>query len=315
MRKKIIRKQKKEGRPKVLVILGPTSSGKTSLGVKLAAKLEGEIISADSRQVYRGLDIGTGKDLAEYGQGRKKITYHLIDVADPSGRFDLAQYQAMASQAIEEVLGRGKLPIIVGGSGLYLQAVIDNYRLSPAANDKEKREAWEKRGAAALMKILIKKKPDFAARINASDRHNARRLSRYLEIIEAGDNPFRRSSRSKYDFLVLGLDWPEKELRERIYRRLITRLEKEGMVEEAAGLRRAGLSWEKLDSFGLEYRFLARHLSGRLSYEEMVEKLNTAIYRFAKRQKTWFRRWEKQGRKIHWVKDYSEACRVIGKWL
>ena len=302
-------------KPKILVILGTTASGKTSLGVKLAAELKGEIISADSRQVYRGMDIGTGKDLGEYKVDGKKIAYHLIDVADPKTKFDLAKYQKATVRAIAAVLKKKKLPIIVGGSGLYLQAIVDNYQLSATRPDPSKRAEREKMTAVELFKKLERLKPDFAARLNNSDKNNPRRLVRYLEIIEAGGYDNTGKKEAPYDFLLLGLTWPDKVLRGRIERRLLERLEKEGMIAEIKRLNQSGLSWKRLKSFGLEYKFVSQHLLGELSYPEMVEKLSTAIYRFAKRQKTWFKRWEKQGRKIVWVKDKEAAQREIKKWL
>lgn len=312
---KVIHKRKIETRPKVLVILGTTSAGKTSLGVKLALELNGEIVSADSRQVYKGMDIGTGKDLAEYKVGGKKIPYHLIDVASPKSRFDLARYQTAAFKAIGGILKRGRLPIVVGGSGLYLQALVDNYQLNGAKPDGKKRAAWEKLPAIVLFKKISALKPDFAARINNSDKNNPRRLARYWEIIHQGALETVGKKDSPYDWLLLGLTWPDKVLKERIYQRLIDRLEKEGLVAEIKKLHQAGLSWERLDSFGLEYRFVSQYLRGQLKYEEMVAKLNTAIYRFAKRQKTWFRRWEKQGAAIKWVKNKEGATKIIKKWL
>ncbi len=318
--KKVIHKPKKAAKPQVLVILGTTASGKTSLGVKLADTLGGEIISADSRQVYRGMDIGTGKDLKEYRVGRKKIKAHLLDVADPKDRFDLAQYQKQAQEAVEEVIGRGKLPIIVGGSGLYLQALVDNYKLSPAKADMKKRATLENLPAMELFARLKKVKPEFAARLNNSDKNNARRLARYLEIMEQGGFDSTGPQASPYDFLLLGLTWPDGVLRSRIKKRLLERLKKENMIGEVKRLNEEGVPWERLLSFGLEYRFVSQHLLEKLGYEEMVEKLSTAIYRFAKRQKTWFKRWEKQGARIKWLagekkEEIEKAARkLVDRW-
>lgn len=301
-------------KPRVLAILGTTSAGKTGLAVKLAARFEGEIVSADSRQVYKGLDIGTGKDLAEYKVGRKKIPYHLIDVVSPKTQFDLAKFQKLAFKAIDDILRRGKLSIVVGGSGLYLQALVDNYDLSKVQAKSENRDKWEKMSATRLFALVAKKKPDFAAHLNNSDKNNPRRLARYLEIIESEGIEKVGKRESRYDFLILGLNWPDKILRERIVQRLLDRLEKEGLVAEVKRLNDEGVSWERLQALGLEYRFVSRHLLGELSYPEMVEKLSTALYRFAKRQKTWFRRWEKQGAKINWVKDMAGAEKKLMKW-
>ncbi|MDP2944354.1 MAG: tRNA (adenosine(37)-N6)-dimethylallyltransferase MiaA [bacterium] len=301
-------------KPKVLVILGTTSAGKTGLAVKLAAKFKGEIVSADSRQVYKGLDIGTGKDLAEYKVGGRVIPYHLIDVASPKTRFDLAKYQKLAFKAINDILRRRKLPLVVGGSGLYLQALVDNYDLSGVRAHSVNRKKWEKMSAVRLFALVAKKKPDFAARLNNSDKNNPRRLARYLEIIEADGLEKVGRRWSPYDFLLLGLNSPNEILRKKIVQRLLDRLEKEGLVAEVKRLNDEGVSWERLQAFGLEYRFVSRHLLGELSYGTMVEKLSIALYRFAKRQKTWFRRWEKQGAKINWVKDAAAAERKIKKW-
>jgi len=306
--------RKKINKPKALVILGPTSSGKTNLGVKLARKFQGEIISADSRQVYRGMDVGTGKDLKEYGDGSQKVPYHLIDVVAPMVRFDLAQYQKLAFQAIDKVLKKKKLPIIVGGSGLYLQALVDNYQLSTVGPNESKRKKWERLTANQLFEKIKKLKPEFAQRINNSDRHNQRRLIRYLEIIEQGSIEATGKQESPYNFLILGLDWPDQILRHRIITRLLDRLETEGLINEVYQLYQKGISWERLISFGLEYRFVSEYLQKKLNYNQLVDKLSIAIYRFAKRQKTWFKRWEKQGVKIKWVKNQLDAEKEIKKW-
>jgi tRNA dimethylallyltransferase len=310
----VIRSQKLKNKPKILVILGTTASGKTGLGVKLAAQFNGEIISADSRQVYRGMDIGTGKDLAEYQIEGQKIPYHLIDVVDPQTEFNLAKYQTAANRAIVKIIKKGKLPIIVGGSGLYLQALVDNYQLGQTDSGSPLRTKLSKMSAPELFGELQKLQPDFAVRLNNSDKNNPRRLTRYLEIIKSGNlDKIGRQERA-YDFLLLGLTWPDKILRERISFRLLERLEKQGMVAEVQRLHDSGLSWERLQSFGLEYKFISQHLLGELSYAEMIKKLETAIYRFAKRQKSWFRRWEKQGAEINWVKDQASAEKIFQKW-
>ncbi len=299
---------------KILVILGPTASGKTSLGVRLAAKYNGEIISADSRQVFKGMDIGTGKDLAEYKIGNKKIAHHLIDVVSPNTDFNLAKYQRLALAAITDILKRGKLPIIVGGTGLYLQAIVDNYQLSLAKPDLAKRQEWESLGREELYSRLEKLKPDFAQKLNNSDKNNPRRLVRYLEIL-ALDGRAASKEASPYEFLLLGLDWPDDVLRQRINKRIIDRLDNEDMVGEVERLHAEGVSWKRLTSFGLEYKFITYYLVEKFEYDEMVQKLGEASYRFAKRQKTWFRRWEKQGRKINWVESLPEAEVKIDGWL
>ena len=303
----------KQNKPKVLVILGPTASGKTKLGVDLARKFKGEIISADSRQVFQGMDIGTGKDLAEYGRGRDKVKYHLISIANPKKDFDLAKYQKLAFKAIEDILGLKKLPIIVGGSGLYLQAIINNYELSSSSTNRKKRDELEKLGASELFRRLEKLKPSFAKKINNSDKNNARRLARYLEIVENGGTIDRRLD-SPYEFLILGLDFPNEVLRERVSYRLLKRFE-EGMIAEVKNLKEAGLSNERLESFGLEYRYINRHLNGVLSYNDMLKELEIASYRFAKRQKTWFKRFEKQGGRIYWLNKKIDLDGLVEGFL
>ena len=306
---------KNHDRPKVLVVLGTTSAGKTSLGVQLAYELNGEIISADSRQVYKGMDIGTGKDLGEYKVNGRKIKYHLIDVVSPSQKFDLAKYQKMAQLAIKDILQRGKLPIIVGGTGLYIQALVDNYQLSSAKPDLKKRAQLEKLSVPELFNKLVELKPEFATRLNNSDKNNPRRLIRYLEVIGSGNLEIDQRRKSPYNFLLLGLNLPDKILKVKITKRIVDRLEKEAMVSEVKNLQKNGVSWQRLESFGLEYKFIGQYLQDKFDYVTMIDKLSTASYRFAKRQKTWFKRWEKQGVDINWIKDQDGALKIINKWL
>lgn len=340
---------------KIIVILGPTASGKTSLGVKLAHKFNGEIISADSRQVYKGMDVGTGKDLKEYNfkitnyklsplrrdpalnkynkvagqitnkiqnlKSKKsksrfiKIPYHLINVVSPKTEFNLAKYQKLALKAIDDVLRRGKTPIIVGGTGLYLQALIDGYALSEVKPDKALRARLEKKTVEQLFAMLEKIDSDFAKTVNESDRKNKRRLIRYLEIKGSKSPRGLLEPLRKYDFLLIGLTWPKEVLEKRIYKRLIERLEKEDMIGEVERLHKQSVSWKRLESFGLEYKFISLHLQGKLEYDEMVERLFIAIRQFAKKQMTWFRRWERQGRKIEWVKDSKETRKLVSEFL
>lgn len=299
---------------KILVILGPTASGKTSLAVKLALELNGKIISADSRQVYRGMDIGTGKDLKEYVINGKKVPYHLIDVVNPEEEFNLAKYQKLANQAIKKILSRGRLPIIVGGTGLYLQAIIDGYQLSESAPDLKRRQELEALTVPELFKMLEKDKPEFANKLNNSDKNNPRRLIRYIEIMERGETKTAPKKAVPYNFLLLGLQQNDEEMRARIIKRIKDRLDKEDMVGEVEGLINNGLSLTRLNSFGLEYRYISWYLQDKMDYDEMMEKLGLASYRFAKRQKTWFKRWEKQGRLINWVSGLKEAKIIISKW-
>ncbi len=308
------RKKANMNKPKVFVLLGPTASGKTALGVRLALRYKGEIVSADSRQVYKGMDIGSGKDLGEYKVGKKVVPYHLIDVVSPNTEFNLAKYQKLALKAIADIIKRGKLPIIVGGTGLYLQALVDNYRLSVVKPDLGKRRELEALSREELFQRLEKLKPDFAHKLNNSDKNNPRRLVRYLEILEQGSS-LEMKKESPYDFLILGLTYPDEVLRERIIKRINNRLEQEDMLGEVKRLHAEGVSWRRLLSFGLEYKFLSQYLLGKLDYENMVRKLSDASYRFAKRQKTWFKRWEKQGRQIFWVEGLASAEKIIDDWL
>jgi tRNA dimethylallyltransferase len=308
------RKKANMNKAKVLVLLGPTASGKTALGVRLALRYKGEIVSADSRQVYKGMDIGSGKDLAEYKVGKKLVPYHLIDIVSPNTEFNLAKYQKLALKAIADIIKRGKLPIIVGGTGLYLQALVDNYLLSSAKPDPAKRRELESLSREELFERLEKLKPDFAHKLNNSDKNNPRRLVRYLEILEQG-NHLEAKQDSPYDFLILGLTYPDEVLRERIIKRINTRLEQEDMLGEVKRLHAEGISWQRLLSFGLEYKFLSQYLLGKLDYENMLQKLSDASYRFAKRQKTWFRRWQKQGRVIEYISSFQEAEKKIESWL
>lgn len=304
---------------KAIVIVGPTSSGKTSLGIKLAEKFSGEIIGADSRQVYKGMDIGTGKDLKDYiflnnKKEKIKIPYHLIDVALPSEEFNLVKYLKLANKALDDVAKRGKLPIIVGGSGLYVQALVDNYIISDSKPNKKRREKLEKMSKEELYSIIEKDNKYFAKRINNSDKNNKRRLVRYIEILEGDKKLNKRIEHPKFDFLVIGSKVAQEKLKDNIYKRLIFRLD-EGMVDEVKGLHKNGLSWERLDSFGLEYRYVSAYLRKKITYQEMVDKLFIEIRKFSKRQNTWFRRWEKQGREIKWVKKVKDAEKLINNFI
>lgn len=300
---------------KVVAVLGPTASGKTALAIKLAYEFNGEIISADSRQVYIGMDIGTGKDLPDYNYKGKNIPYHLIDVCSPKKVFTLAQYQKMAFSAIEDILSRGKLPILVGGSGLYLEAVIDNYSLSDVKPVFGQRDEYENLELGELQERIKKQNPKFFSGLNNSELNNKRRLARYLEILVSEKDFSPKKKDRLYNFLILGLN-PEKEImKERIHKRLIKRLEEENMIGEVEALKKNGVSFERLESFGLEYRFIANYLQKKISYQQLVDRLYIAICQFAKKQKSWFRRFEKLGASILWVSDYSEAKKKVEKFL
>ncbi len=305
---------------KAIAVVGPTAAGKTKLAIALAHKYQGEIIGADSRQVYKGMDIGTGKDLDDYYNNGHPVPYHLIDVVEPTENFDVANYQRLARQALNSILAQGHLPIVAGGSGLYLQALIDNYEFSPAKPNTALRQDLEKLSVQELYQKLNNLAPALASKLNNSDRHNHRRLIRYLEIIlnKPTNSLPHKNSHSIINWLILGIDYPMEILEQRIYDRLIERLENEAMIEEVYRLHEQGVDWRRLESFGLEYRFISRYLREQLDYDQMVEQLYIAIRQFAKRQKTWFKRWEKQGREIHWLdvnNPLQEAESLIDNFL
>ncbi len=306
---------KKNKSNKLLVILGPTASGKTKLAVKLAAKLSGEIVSADSRQVYKGMDIGTGKDLKDYfiRIPNIKIPYHLIDIVSPKTEFNLAKYLKLATEAIADIQARGKLPILVGGTGLYLQAVVEGYNLGGLKSDKKLRASLEKKSISQLQKLLHQLDKSYNG-----DLTNKRHLIRYIEMVKQTKLPLKKlltTSGSKYDCLILGINLPRAEVNKRIDRRLIDRIEKQGMIEEVERLHQEGVSWQRLENFGLEYKFVSQYLQGKMDKEEMIAKLAVASHQFAKRQMTWFRRWERQGREIKWIKNYQEAKVLVKDWI
>lgn len=290
----------------LLVILGPTASGKTRLAVELARVLSGEIISADSRQVYRGMDIGTGKDLAEYGE----VPYHLIDIVEPGSEFNVFQFQRRFLEAFAGIMGRGRLPVLAGGTGMYLEAVLKGYRLVEVPENPALRAEL----AAQPMESLAERLKQTATPLhNTTDLLDRDRLVRAIEIAlyEQGHEP---EPLPEIRPLVLGLRWERAVLRERITARLKERLN-QGMIEEVERLHTAGLPWETLEFYGLEYRFVARHLKGELTRNDMFQKLASAIHDFAKRQETWFRRMERNGMEIHWLdgagEPLAEALQII----
>lgn len=292
----------------LVVILGATAGGKTSLAVKAAERYGAEIISADSRQVYRGMDLGTGKDLDEYGA----VPYHLIDIAEPGSEYNVFRFQKDCFAAIEEIGSRGKASLICGGTGMYLDAVLRGYRLIEVPEDEALREQLAGLGDEEICQRLIELKPEQHNRTDLEDRE---RIIRALEIA-IGEKGAEKDLPPLPDIrpLVFGLKWPREVLRQRIAARLQQRFD-EGMLDEVRQLHERGVAWERLEFYGLEYRLIAQHLQGQLSYDEMFEKLRVAIGKFAKRQETFFRRMEKQGIKIHWLDGradpFGELCRVM----
>jgi len=288
----------------LLVLLGPTASGKTRVGVDLARALDGEIISADSRQVFRGMDIGTGKDIEEYGE----IPCHLIDIAAAGSEFSVFAFQKAFIRAFEEISARRRLPILVGGTGLYLDAVLRNYRLLEVPPDPALRAELAEHDDEGLRQRLLELKPEQHNRTDLDDRN---RLLRAIEIARAEQcAPEPVLALPELSARVFGLRWPRETLRRRITARLKERLQN-GMIEEVAALNKAGVSWEELDYYGLEYRFVGRYLQGKLNRNDMTQKLNSAIHQFAKRQETWFRRMEKHGVAIDWVAGENHPAAAI----
>lgn len=268
---------------KLLVIVGPTASGKSDLAVKLAKKHDGEVVSADSRQVYKGLDIGTGKITLEEMQG---IPHHLLDVVDPQEQFDVTQFKKLADEAIADIHARGKLPILAGGTGFYIEAVVDGIVPPEVPPNKELREQLEKKGVAELFEELKEKDPK---RAKVMDPENKRRIIRAFEIIDTLGTVPPREKNERFDTTIIGIDVDPDTLKQKIYDRLISRIDA-GMIEEAKKLHENGLSRERMDQLGLEYRYLAKHLQGELSKEEMIEVLSHKIWQYAKRQLLWFKR-------------------------
>lgn len=290
---------------KLIVIAGTNASGKSNLGVQMAARFNGEIISADSRQVFERLDLGSGKITKEEMMG---VPHHLIDVCKPGDFFSMADFQKLAYEAIDDILSRGKVPFLVGGTGLYVNAVADGYELSDRAPDLELRAHLETFETPALYEMLLEKLPG-----TDIDPKNRNRVMRALERIAADDyHPGKRTPR--YETLKIGVSWDRETLKQRIDERLERRLQ-QGMVKEVEDLLRDGCSEEFLMKLGLEYRFLTRYIKGEIGYDQMVLELGNAIKKFAKRQVTWF----KKDKDIHWLDMHGtpdeEAATLIDAFL
>ncbi len=291
-------------KPKVIVILGPTATGKSSLAVSLAKKMNGEIISADSRQVYKGMDLGSGKITKKEMLG---IPHHLLNVISPNARFSVQKYKQLAEKAIEKILIKNKLPIICGGTGFYIDSIVKNIELPEVPPNKKLREELEKKSAKELFTLLGNLSQSRALSI---DKHNKVRLIRAIEIAKAlGDVPKLKEKESKYDFIFVGLDLLDEKLKKNINIRLHTRIKK-GMIHEVEELHSTGVSWKKLESFGLEYKNCALFLqdkispstSLRTSHEQMIENLKNEIWHYVKRQRTWFKR----NKNIRWFEPKKE---------
>ena len=287
---------------KMITILGPTASGKTSVAAALALRTGGEIISADSRQVYRRMDIGTGKDLADYTIGDVHIPYHLIDIAEPGTKYNLFQYQQDFHTAYNDIRSRGKLPILCGGTGLYIEAVLGGYSLSPVPQNQQLRESLEGKSLDQLTQMLVELKQKNGSNMhNRTDVDTAQRAIRAIEIETYNlEHPTPERQMPPVDSLVIGINIDRELRREKITRRLKARLE-EGMCDEIRSLIDGGVNPDDLIYYGLEYKFVTEYVVGRTSYEEMFRQLEIAIHQFAKRQMTWFRGMERRGYTIHWI--------------
>ena len=290
-----------------ITILGPTASGKTGVAVKLAAEIDAEIISADSRQVYRRMDLGTGKDLEDYCIQGRNIPYHLIDIAEPGTKYNVYEYQKDFLQAYNDIRSRGKKVIVCGGTGLYLESVLRSYRLSPVPQNPELREQLSGKSLAELTHILSQ----YKTLHNTTDVDSAQRAIRAIEIAEyykhtpIDDRPF--PTLTSY---VIGIDVDRETRRQRISARLKQRLDN-GMVDEVKRLLAEGIPADDLIYYGLEYKFLTLYAIGKMSYEEMFRQLEIAIHQFAKRQMTWFRGMERRGIDIHWMKPEEVSATAI----
>ncbi len=300
---------------KNIIITGPTATGKTKLAVSLAKKFNGEIVSADSRQVYRDLNVGTGKDLNEYGTGENAVPYHLIDIVDPDDEYNLMCFRQDAPTAIAEILKRNHLPIIEGGTPLYIDSLISDYKMTGGGPDGQLRNSLKKLSFPELLDILENISPDSYLQLKESNNRN--RVIRAIERDKSGIKQDAVKLSPDTQWLIIGVYYHRQEVHKRIEVRLNKRFD-EGIVEEVRQLHEAkGLSWEKLEYFGLEYKYLAYYLQNKLSYDEMKDQLLIKIRQFAKRQDIWFRKMEREGHVIHWVPEgnHEEAGVIVKKFI
>ena len=301
---------------RLITILGPTASGKTELAAHLAATMDGEVISADSRQVYRRMDIGTGKDLADYSVDGKLVPYYLIDICEPGTKYNLFQYQQDFLKAYEDITARGRQPILCGGTGLYIESVLKGYALSPVPQNPTLRAELEGKSLEELTAILTSLKQQTGTTMhNTTDVDTAQRAIRAIEIEEYNlHTPMPKRQFPQIPYIIIGVNIDREHRREKITRRLKARLD-EGMVEEIKGLLDSGIAAEDLTYYGLEYKYVTEYVIGKTSYEEMYRGLEIAIHQFAKRQMTWFRGMERRGFTIHWIDALQPMDEKIGKIL
>ena len=287
---------------RMITILGPTASGKTSIAAALASRIGGEIISADSRQVYRRMDIGTGKDLADYEVGGKHIPYHLIDIAEPGYKYNLFEYQRDFHTAYDDITSRGRTPVLCGGTGLYIEAVLNGYALSPVPPNQKLRDSLSAKSLDELTAMLKALKEQTGSNMhNRSDVDTVQRAIRAIEIETYNlQHPTPEREMPGISSLVIGVDVDRDTRRRRISDRLEARLH-EGMIDEVKGLLAEGVSAESLMYYGLEYKFVTEYVTGKTTYSDMLSRLEIAIHQFAKRQMTWFRGMERRGIHINWI--------------
>ena len=297
---------------RMITVLGPTASGKTMIATHLAARIDGEIISADSRQVYRRMDIGTGKDLADYHVDGKDIPYHLIDIVEPGTKYNLFQYQEDFHKAYDDIQRRGKQPILCGGTGLYIEAVLKGYQLSPVPQNPALREALKDKSLGELTAMLTELKRQTGSTMhNKTDVDSVQRAIRAIEIEQHNiDHPTPLRGAKPIDSLIIGVSIDRELRREKISRRLRARLN-EGMADEIRGLLGEGIPPENLTYYGLEYKYVTQYVTGILTYDEMVRQLEIAIHQFAKRQMTWFRGMERRGFHINWIRNEDDLYNLL----
>ena len=298
----------------MLTILGPTATGKTQLAAQIAHRLNGEILSADSRQIYRGMDLGTGKDLADYTVEGRIIPYHLIDLVEAGIQYNVFEFQREFIRAYEDIRLRNRFPVFCGGSGLYLEAVLKGYKLTQVPCNKTRREELSKSSLEELATIL----KGYKTVHNSSDTETKNRAIRAIEIEEHQLlHPELNFEFPKINSLIIGVQFDRDTRRQRITSRLTQRLE-DGMIEEVKGLLAKGLTPDDLTYYGLEYKYLTLYLTGVLNKDEMFERLNIAIHQFAKRQMTWFRKMEREGFQIYWLDGFlpmEEKIELIMKYF
>lgn len=304
---------------KNLIITGPTATGKTHLAVQLARKFSGEIISVDSRQVYRGLDIGTGKDIEEYGinsedNPNRVVPYHLIDVVDPNEDYNLLRFRKDVPGIMAEISGRGNLPIIAGGTPLYIDSLISDYEMQGGPPDAELRNSLNKLNNDELLGLL--QKEFLEAYEDLKNGNNRKRMIRSLERVRSRYHAEVPELPENTEWLILGVYFHRQEVHRRIENRLDARLAN-GMVEEVERLHENGVSWGRLEFFGLEYKYIALHLQGKLTFQEMRDQLLIKIRQFAKRQDIWFRKMERAGKIIHWIRhgEFHSAAELVELFL